>query len=104
MSLQWRPNEKMNLFLDATASEKDKFRQYSQNEIGWRRSELVPGTAVVDQNNTIVEAEFSEVSFLTRSAVRQDTEELEIYNFGTEYMFNDRFLMSSALSYTSNSG
>ena len=102
LSLQWRPNERMNLFFDATASEKEKFRQYSQNEIGWRRSELVPGTAVVDQNNTIVEAEFSEVSFLTRSAVRQDTEELEIYNFGTEYVFNDRFLMSSALSYTSN--
>ena len=102
VSLQWRPNENMNIFLDATASEKEKFRQYSQNEIGWRRSELVPGTAVVDENNTIVEAEFSEVSFLARSAVRQDNEYLEIYNFGTDYVFNDRFFMNSALSYTTN--
>ncbi|MCY3933368.1 MAG: TonB-dependent receptor [Acidobacteria bacterium] len=102
LSMQWRPAERVTFSLDATASEKDKFRQYSQNEIRWHSSELVPGTAVVDGNNTIVEAQFSELRFLSRSSVRRDGEELGIYNLGAEYTLGDRLFGTGSISFTSN--
>ena len=102
LSMQWRPTERATLTFDGTASEKDKFRQYSQNEIRWNNSELAPGTAVVDENNTIVEAQFSELRLLSRSAVRQDSEEFQLYNLGAEYTLNDRLFGTGSISWSSN--
>ncbi|WP_172435898.1 TonB-dependent receptor [Sediminicola luteus] len=105
LALQYQPTEQLNLYFNGTLSKKKKFRQFSQNEIQWRRmmdDVLVPGSAVVDENNTIVEAQFSDISLLSRSSVREDTEELKLFGFGADYQFSDRLKGSLGLSYSQN--
>lgn len=59
-------------------------------------------SAVVDENNTVVEAQYDELLVRSRNSVRNDLEDLDIYNFGMDYAFNHDFRVNGSLSFTKN--
>ena len=102
LTLQWQPHDDLNFTFDAMVSDKDRFRQFGQNEVRWRDMDDALVRAEVDENNTVVEAEFSEVVVRTRDRVRIDPEQLDIFNFGAEYKISDRLSSTATVSYTEN--
>ena len=102
LTLQWQPHEDLNLSFDAMVSDKDRFRQFGQNEVRWHEMGNALVRAEVDENNTVVEAEFSEVHVRSRNSVRFDPEQLDIFDFGAEYRISDRLRSTASISFTEN--
>lgn len=102
LTLQWQPHEDLIFSFDAMVSDKERFRQYGQNEVRWHDMDDALVRAIVDENNTVVEAEFTEVAVRTRNSVRFDPEELDIFNFGVEYRISERLSSAASVSYTEN--
>ena len=102
LTLQWRAHDDLILTFIAMVSDKDRFRQFGQNEVRWHEMDDALVRGIVDENNTVVEAEFSEVHVRSRNSVRFDPEQLDIFNFGAEYRISDRLRSAASVSYTDN--
>ena len=103
LTLQYHPIEVLDLYMDIVSARDVRRRTFSNIEVNWEDSMRIPGADVIDENNTLVGASFSDVTLVADSNIRRDTERLDIYTLGFDLLASERIDVQGKISFSSNS-
>ena len=100
LSLEWKPNEHGNYFMDVLYAKADRdYNRLSMTMVG-RNSQLIPVNMQVDENNVVTQADFYNARFELNASPYSEALDFYSINPGASFFIGDDFIIDTQINTT----